>query len=516
MAENTEKTENTGAEKTPEPVQETAPATLPETAPDKKPQKQKDGALKASFLSRTFRVGSYSLLAAVIVIAIAVAVVLAVNALPTRYTQYDMSGANLYTLSQETKDLVSGLDQDVDVYLIVTSGNEDAKVQGLLDRYADLSDRLHVSVVDPVANPTFAQQYTDSLRYNNSVIVVCGERSKFVDYTDIYQSDYSTYYMTYDQNDITQTFNGEGALTSAIDYVTNADLPVLYTLTGHGEAELSSSFAQSVSNQNFTTESLSLLTGDKIPDDCDCLLINAPTSDLSADDAAKIQTYIAGGGKLLLLTNYSADESFPNLLSLMSNYGCSLTDGIVIEQDRNHYVGNYLDLLLPDIGSHDITSPISSANMYIAMADAQGITVDSTLPDGVSVTKLLTTSDSAYAATDLGSTEYQEGDEMGPFVLGVAITQGDGQIVWYSTGNLLNDNVNQIVSGANEDLFLNSLNWMCAREDSITIHTKSLSGGTLTMSSQQTAYLGALVCIVIPLAFVAAGVTVIVRRRRRA
>ena len=70
---------------------------------------------------------------------------------------------------------------------------------------------------------------------NNSLIVVCGERSTYVSYNDIYEYDLTDYYTTgeYDVN-----FAGESALTSAIDYVTSEDLPKVYALTGHGEGEL--------------------------------------------------------------------------------------------------------------------------------------------------------------------------------------------------------------------------------------------------------------------------------------
>ena len=39
------------------------------------------------------------------------------------------------------------------------------------------------------------------------------------------------------------SFDGEGAITSAIDYVVTEDLPQLYVLEGHGEAELPSTFS---------------------------------------------------------------------------------------------------------------------------------------------------------------------------------------------------------------------------------------------------------------------------------
>ena len=57
------------------------------------------------------------------------------------------------------------------------------------------------------------------------------------------------------------SFDGEGAITSAIDYVVNAEQPKIYLLEGHGESELPSTFRQQLERDNMLLESLSLLTG---------------------------------------------------------------------------------------------------------------------------------------------------------------------------------------------------------------------------------------------------------------
>ena len=51
---------------------------------------------------------------------------------------------------------------------------------------------------------------------------------------------------------------------------------------------------------NIAVEELTLLQQDAIPDDAEAIIINGPTADFSADDAAKISTYLAGGGKALI------------------------------------------------------------------------------------------------------------------------------------------------------------------------------------------------------------------------
>ena len=221
--------------------------------------KKPDGAsLKRSFHTRTFRAGGYSLAAAAVVIAIAVAINLVVGALPADWTKIDLTNNGLYSLSSQTQQMISGLEDEVTVYWIVQSDTEDSTIGELLERYQDLSKNLKVEQRDPVVYPNFAQQYTTETLYNNSLIVTCGDRSRYISYYDIYVTDYSSYYTS---GTTSTQFDGESQLTSAVDYVTNSDLPVVYTLTGHGESDLPSSLSGGAEEENLLLEDLGLLTG---------------------------------------------------------------------------------------------------------------------------------------------------------------------------------------------------------------------------------------------------------------
>lgn len=119
--------------------------------------------------TRSFRVGGYSVLAAVIVIAIAVFANVLVGALPAKYTQFDTTSNSLYSLSEQTELLLSGLEDEVTVYWIVQDGAEDSTLGTLLERYTAASGELTVSKVDPDVQPTFVQQYVTGTVYNNSM-----------------------------------------------------------------------------------------------------------------------------------------------------------------------------------------------------------------------------------------------------------------------------------------------------------------------------------------------------------
>ncbi len=477
--------------------------------------------IRKSLKTRSFRVGGYSVVAAVIVVAIAVVVNLFVSALPATMTQFDTTSSQLFTISEETKTVLSGLDTDVTIYWVVESGQEDTTLETLLGRYAALSSHIHVTKKDPDVSPGFVTQYTDAeYIYNNSLVVESDRRSTYVGYEDIYEYDYSNYYTTYTYD---VNFAGEGLVTSAIRYVTSDSMPKVYLLTGHGEGSLSESFASAVARENMETAELTLLTQDSVPADADCVLIYAPQSDISEAEKDMLLSYLQGGGNIFLITDPPQDGTLPNLYALMEEYGVSAQEGLVIEGNPNYYAYSTPYCLLPDYGSHTIVSPLVSGGYYVMLPIAQGLTVSEDLRDGLTVAPLLTTSDSAFsklAGYNLETYEKEDGDIDGPFDLAVAVTDEaeDGttaHIVWVSSASLLDDSTNEMVSGGNQDLFLNALGWMCETEDSVTIHSKTLSTDYLTVSSATASLLSIVLVGILPLGYLAIGLVIYMRRRRR-
>lgn len=476
--------------------------------------------LKASFQTRSFRIGGYSVVATAIVLAIAITANLLIGALPAGLTQFDTTSGQIFTVSEQTEVLVSELDQEVTIYWIVRNGYEENYIGTLLDQYEALSDKIRVQKVDPDVNPTFAQAYTDSLQ-ENSLIVECGDKSRYIPYSDIFVVDYEAYYYYGEEN---WSFCGESEITSAIDYVTSEDLPTIYLLTGHGEQSLPAAFSSAVEKENMQTQELSLLTAEAIPDDADCLLIYAPQRDISLEEKTKIETYLGNGGKLILLSDPPQDGKLTNLESIMAHYGITASEGIVVEADQSHYVWGTPYYLLPEINTHTVTTPLLENGYSVLLPIAQGLTVSQDLPDNISVTELLTTSDSAFsksAGYGLNTYEKEEGDQDGPFALAVLASEtlDDGiysDVIWVSSTALLDSQTNEMVSGGNQDLFLNMLHYLCQSEDSsITIHAKSLSTEYLTIDSSTASLLATLFIGLVPAAYLVVGILIWFRRKRR-
>ena len=212
----------------------------------KQRRKKKSGQKKHTFNKRAFRKDSYSAAMSVVVIAIVVVLNLIVGQIPSKYTEFDISTGKLYTIGDETKKVLKNLDEDITIHYIVQSGNEDSTVEKLLNQYQENSSKIKVEKVDPVTSPNYTSQFTEDQVSENSLIVSSSKRNKEIDYGSMYESemDYSTYQSK------TTGFDGEGQLTSAIDYVLSDELPVVYYVTGHNEVSLPDAMTDRIQKAN--------------------------------------------------------------------------------------------------------------------------------------------------------------------------------------------------------------------------------------------------------------------------
>lgn len=478
-----------------------------------KKSKVQNSQLRTERNKIAFRGGSYSMIMTAVVLAIVIVANIFVSSLPTPLTKYDISATKLYSITSNTKVVVNALKQDVTIYWIAQSGKEDEVIENLLGKYDSLSDHITVVKKNPDVYPTFAKQYTDEKVSNNSLIVESGKRSRFISYDDIYVKEYDVY-----SNSDNVSFDGEGAITSAIDFVVNEDLPQLYTLEGHGEAELASTLSDQIEKDNIEVKSFSLLKVDSIPEDADVVMIYSPGSDISEEEKKMLADYVKNGGKLLVIAGPTKDGTLKNLYSLLSDYGIESCEGVVIEADRMHYAFQEPYILLPDMAGNEITDSLINENYMPIMPISQGLKVNENSGSG-KVTALLNTSDSAFskiAGYNLTSYDKEDGDIDGPFTVAVSIeSDNNGRIVWFTSSNFLDDTYNAYSSGANVDLAMNSLSSLIGESEAMAIRSKSLDYNYLTISDSTSSMLKVMMIGVFPMTYLAVGICVVVQRRRK-
>ena len=255
-----------------------------------------------------------------------------------------------------------------------------------------------------------------------------------------------------------------------------------------------------------------------VPEDAQCVIINAPTEDLSADDAEKMLAYMEKGGNVLLVSTYTGKE-LDHFNQLLAFYGVEVTKGLIIETDQNHYYQNPF-YLLPDIGYDTTTDSVYNNGGYLFAPYAQGLSY--TDSDAVTVTSLLSASEDCYVRDNIEKTvdySMQEGDIPGPFDLGLKCIKAkdneDSVGIIFSSEHIFTEETDSMVAGNNLKLFSGVLGEMVSHESSISIPVKSYQIDYLTISQNNIVLLAFITVILIPFVFLIGGFVIWFRRRKR-
>lgn len=463
--------------------------------------------------------GSYSMVYTLVLLAVLIVINLIVAEIPEEYTKIDVTETAINTMSDVTKEYLDTLDKEVTIYYLVQNGNEDELIDNLLTRYKEYSKYVNVVKKDPVLYPTFASQFTSDGLAENSLIVVSGDNNKVIEYSDLYETEFSYYTYSYTATG----FQGESAIDSAIAYVTSEDIPILYFLEGHGETTVPDSFKQKLEDANYQVESLSLVASESVPEDAGALIVFGPASDISEQEAQSILAYLENGGKAMFFVDYMNLE-FENLNKVLENYGVRTQTGIVMEGNTQNYIMQAPYYMLPNLKSTEFTESLISSKKYILYAIAQPFEILESYRDTLDVEAFLVTSDQGYLKADVENMktyEAEDGDLVGEFPLALRITEDIGddvqtQIICYGGTTVVDQSMDQTVSGANTELVLASLGWMCENETPvISVLSKDLTTTNLVIPESDAGYWAAITCGVIPAAFLLFGLFIWLKRRKQ-
>lgn len=89
------------------------------------------------------------------------------------------------------------------------------------------------------------------------------------------------------------------------------------------------------------------------------------------------------------------------------------------------------------------------------------------------------------------------------------------RIALYTTSYLIDSQIDTLVAGGNSALFINSLNWICAGKQTVSIAAKGMSVDYLVLSSRDVTLWSTLFIGVLPALVLTAGGIVWYRRRKR-
>lgn len=482
--------------------------------------------VKKIFQSSASKNGSYSVGITVLVIAIAVILNLIFGQLPEKYRNIDVSSTKIYEISETSKSMLKDLEYDIKFTVLADKSDTDERIKTFLSKYTALSKKIDVEWIDPVLHPSALDEYEAS---ENSIVVECEEtgRSKIVYFDSIIVSDDAYYYYTGESTE--SEFDGEGQLSSAVNYVTSDVSKKIYRTSGHGESTLSSSVNELMDKNNYTVEEYNTVMNPEIPNDCDLLIMYAPTSDMTEDEVEAVRKYLSKGGNVMILFGDTNSTELPNIDSLMKEYGMESVEGYIADMERC-YQGNYYYIFPQLYLSGDLADGIETEMTLIV--NTHGMTITDPERETISVEEFMTTSDNSYAVTEESQSEAVR------YTLGAVATEsvgadsddddeedstddteetdqeiGESRLTVISAGSLIDESITAAFTQLeNTTLFMNAVSANFDDVQNLSIEAKSLEPVYNTM--QHAGLTSIIVIFVIPLIIIIAGFVAWVKRRK--
>ncbi len=447
-------------------------------------------AIRESSRRRSTRLGANT---TVMIVAV-VAIIGFANFLGYRHhKRIDVTTEKLYSLSDQTRKIVSDLKKDVKVLLF--DKDDQQRLGDQMKEYRNLSSHFSFERIDPQKNLEAAKQYKVSKI--GEVVIACGDRNER-------------------PKDTT-----EQSIINAIFKVTRDSLKKICFVEGHGEKKLSSTdegdgygvVDKMLKNENYETKSINLVASNEVPSDCDVLVLAGPKQSLFPQEASAIGKHLEKGGKAMLLIDPDTD---PKLEDVLPSWGIQLGNNTVVDASG---VGRFFGLgfgapLARSYGSHPITKDFEGTMTFFPLSRS----VETTPGSGASTTDLMKTSEESWAGTEINSDKvaFDDGkDKRGPITLGVAASKSEGdkeaRLVVIGDSDFA---ANQFVGvQRNGYLFMNSINWLAQDEDLISIRPKNPADRRVSMTEADQNQLFWITLVFMPLATIGSGVYIWWRRR---
>jgi ABC-type uncharacterized transport system involved in gliding motility auxiliary subunit len=365
------------------------------------------GALKQLVQSRAFLHGSGSTLVVILAGMIAVMSFLIAD----RYDQsVDLTSDARHTLAQQTLSVLEDLNEPIKVIAFYENDTaEQDAFRAMIRRFQDHSSRIEVEFVDPLRQPLMANQYEITSDYG-VVILEAGDKNRRLSGLPL-----------------------EKELAKALMLLfTDAEHEVCWSM-GHGEPSPDDSQSDDglggivvqLESLNYTVRKSYVLT-EGIEAACEILVIARPLIDWLPYELEALAAYLAGGGQVFAALEPGMSDS---LAKEMARYGVLLADDVIVDVNpKNQLMGvndsSYVVLTHDDVLAHPITKDLSAA---LVLGIARSVTPSEDTP-GVSVKRILETSEEAWAETaieDFPNVEADEDELVGSVSVMVAVTIDD-------------------------------------------------------------------------------------------
>ncbi len=410
------------------------------------------------------------------------------------HKRYDLTAEGLFSLSDQTKKVLGGLQKDVKV--IRFDKEDNPQIADQMNEFKYQSKRISYEWIDAVEKPGAARNYAAK---NGELIVTTGEgEQRRIE--RLQQAD-------------------EQSLVNAILKVTRETLKTICFTEGHEEKTLTDAYSQAdakLKSENYLIQTINLATSKQIPSECSVVVVAGPKTSFLAPEASMLGQYLDNGGKAMILLDPETDHQLDDVLK---KWAIEVGNDFVLDfsQAGQMFGGGPVAPLVFNYGQHPITQNFTRS--MTIFPQARSVKVIPASGSGVNASTLLTASPESWGETDLKEgvePTLDDKDTKGPVTLGAVASKSLGEnketrLVVIGDSDFASNQAFRFQR--NGDLFANSINWLAQDEDLISIRPKTATNRSVTMSGAQLNTFWWLVVVVLPLGIIGIGTFIWWKRR---
>ena len=446
-------------------------------------------------------------------------IVVSVNYVLARQNKrWDLTAAKQHSLSPQTIRVLESLDSPIRV-IVFAQEFDFGRYRNRLGEYEYASSQVSIDYVDVDKNPALARAYevqsygTVVFEYNDRVERVVSDQ--------------------------------EQDLTNALIKVVEGEELKVYFLQGHGERSPENTerdgymrLAEALQLDNLAVERLPLSQTGSVPTDADVIVVAGPSTDLLPGEIDLLRTYLEEGGKALFLIDppVGPDAIEPDLLiSLIAEWGIEVGQDVVVDvSGLGQLLGTSVTVPVattyPPHGITDRFELLTAFPLTRSIRPIESGASNNRVAQTVVETSQASWSETNLAALDSGEVELNEaeGDLAGPISIAAAIsipietempaTNSDNE-----SDEASEDSSNQetriavfgdsdfaanstIGIQGNQDLALNSINWLAQQENLISIRPREPEDRRITLTADEQFRIQLILLLIIPGLILGAGV----------
>ncbi len=495
--------------------------------------------------STRFRHGSIATVMTAIFFVFIVLLNMAVMKMKERYSfmSVDMTDDKRYTLTAETEKLIKGIDERVEIDILATeaqcttSGVLVTDTYGqipvaheIIKRYPQLNDNISINYVDLSKTPAYITQfpeYSDVLDYYY-IVVKSARRTRITSFFEMLpslSSDYSSYDSTTGNTSVAQSYT-ETYMTSLIKTVTLDKTPVVAFVDGLNVDANCSELISILELNGYEIKTVDIRR-EELPADADVVMLAAPTADLSKAQTARFDDYLSDRGKSRTLMVFSSSlmPEMPNLNSLLSEYGISLTQDIVYEGDSHNTISKQMSAFTAQMKESDYTLDLIDRLNYPAVINAVALDILYKERGATEVTEVLASSEDGFvcdSSKQFDRSKYTEDDKATRVIMAGSTTYRDkmdgGKVrtdIIVAPDSLYASELLTTDIYGNLSLLLSVFNQRSGIDTgNIDIEPKSLNAVDFSVDMNTLSVISTIFGYAIPLTVLLCGLVVYIRRRR--